>query len=131
MPTKNKKGCKDVYCILNSEVHSPTTIFKCNTVFENDPLDWKSIFTVCLKTTKDSSLQWFQYRLIHRIIPVGSYLKRYKLSLLIHVLYVKRQLKLLYTYFFNVRKQHIYGMNFTVEYFQKSFCFSSYFSINF
>ena len=73
---KNKKGCKGVYCILNSEVHSPTVISKWNTVFENDPLDWKSIFTVCFKTTKESSLQWFQYRLIHRIIPVGSYLKK-------------------------------------------------------
>ena len=46
----------------------------------------------------------------------GHTLKRYKLSLLIHVLYVKRQLKLLYIYFSNVRKKHIYGMNFTVEY---------------
>ena len=77
---KNKKGCKDVYCILNSEVHSPTAISKWNTVFENDPLDWKSIFTVCFKTTKDSSLQWFQYRLIHRIIPVGSYLKKIQIK---------------------------------------------------
>ena len=46
----------------------------------NDPLDRKSIFTVCFKTTKDSSLQWFQYRLIHRIIPVGSYLKKIQIK---------------------------------------------------
>ena len=44
---ENKKGCKDVYCILNSKVHRPTAISKWNTVFEKDPLDWKSIFTVC------------------------------------------------------------------------------------
>ena len=71
---------KDVYCILNSEVHSPTAISKWNTVFENDPLDWKLIFTVCFKTTKDSSLQWFEYRLIHRILPVGSYLKKIQIK---------------------------------------------------
>ena len=47
------------------------------------------------------------------LYQLGHTLKRYKLSLLIHVLYVKRQLKLLYIYFSNVRKQHIYGMNFT------------------
>ena len=32
------------------------------------------------KTTKDSSLQWFLYRLMHRILPVGTYLRKIQLK---------------------------------------------------
>lgn len=33
-------------------------------------------FNVCFKTTNDSSIQWLQYRLLHRILPVNYYLKK-------------------------------------------------------
>ena len=58
------EDCTDIYCILNPEVHSSTAIFKCNTVFENDSLDFD------LKLL--NSLQWFKYRLIHRIRNIAT-----------------------------------------------------------
>ena len=34
------------------------------------------LVTLCFKTTKDTSIQWMQYRLLHRILPVKYYLKK-------------------------------------------------------
>ena len=36
----------------------------------------KDVFKICFKTSNDSSVQWLQYRIIHRILPVSYYLKK-------------------------------------------------------
>ena len=37
------------------------------------PLHWKEIFLKCKQTSIDSQLEWFQLRLLHRIIPTNKY----------------------------------------------------------
>ena len=72
-----KKGTKDLHAILNTEIKLPSAEEKWNLLFDHvddDPLEWNSAFAACFKTTKDTTLQWFQYRLLHRILPVGYYL---------------------------------------------------------
>lgn len=36
----------------------------------------QNVFKICYKTTADSSAQWLQFRILHRIVPVGKYLKK-------------------------------------------------------
>ena len=76
----NKKGTKDLHAILNTEIKLPSAVEKWNLLFDDDPLEWNSAFAACFKTTKDTTLQWFQYRLLHRILPVGYYLKMIKVK---------------------------------------------------
>lgn len=39
----------------------------------------QDIFKVCFKVTTDTTVQWLQYRTLHRILPVKSYLKKIKI----------------------------------------------------
>ena len=43
-------------------------------------LNWKTIFLKTHKTTKDTKLQWFQYRILHRILPTNRYLHLCKIK---------------------------------------------------
>lgn len=36
----------------------------------------KDVFKVCSKVTTDTSVQWLQYRTLHRIHPEKQYLKK-------------------------------------------------------
>ena len=40
--------------------------------------DWNHIFGMPFSITRDSSLQWFQYRIIHRIIGTNYFLYKIK-----------------------------------------------------
>ena len=51
---------------------------KWNQSFNN--LKWKSIFKNAIKHSLDTQLQWFQLRLIHRILPTKKYLALCKLT---------------------------------------------------
>ena len=39
-------------------------------------VELKDIFKVCFKVSASSSIQWLQYRILHRIVPVKYYLKK-------------------------------------------------------
>ena len=56
----------------------PTATAKWNLQFQG--LNWKAIFTNCFRCSPDSQLQWFQTRLIHRILPTNKYLFTCKLK---------------------------------------------------
>ena len=56
----------------------PTSTAKWNSQFER--LNWKTIFTNCFKFSPDTQLQWFQTRLLHRILPTKKYLALCKLT---------------------------------------------------
>ena len=71
----NDKGCKKFYSILNSNNLIPTAVLKWNSLLTFD-LDTKEIFKICFKTSSDSTLQWLQFRILHRILPIGTYLKK-------------------------------------------------------
>jgi hypothetical protein len=72
---KNVKGCKDFYKLLKSKLSSPPNENKWHAKLDLVNIDWKSTYKTCFRTTSDTNLQWFQYRLLHRILPVRTYLK--------------------------------------------------------
>ena len=72
------KGNKFVQNYLNSDNWIPTAMKKWNNYFEN--LDWSKIFSNIYTTTIDTQLRWFQFRLLHRIIPTQKYLYITKIS---------------------------------------------------
>ena len=55
---------------LEKDDKPPTATLKWNT----PELAWKTIFIKCFKTTIDTQLQWFQARILHRILPTRRYL---------------------------------------------------------
>ena len=56
----------------------PTAVIKWNSEFQG--INWKNIFKHCFKTSKDPQLQWFQTRLLHRILPTQKYLALCKIT---------------------------------------------------
>ena len=40
----------------------------------------QDVFKLCFKLTTDSTIQWFQYRILHRILPFKNYLKKMKIT---------------------------------------------------
>lgn len=71
---KSKKGTKDFYDILIVNKESITGQVKWNKEFNFSNEDWKNIFEMPFTVTKCSKLQWFQYRINHRILATNSYL---------------------------------------------------------
>ena len=50
----------------------PAGVKRWNNFFNN--LNWKNIFLKSFRTTIDCQLKWFQYRILHRILPTRRYL---------------------------------------------------------
>ena len=69
-----KAGSKQINLFLKNLNANliPTGFQKWNNKFNN--LNWDKILTICHKTTKESKLKWFQYRLLHRILPTNRFL---------------------------------------------------------
>ena len=59
---------------------NPSSILKWNTIYTSVDIKTREIFHTCFRITADSKLQWLQFRILHRILPVGSYLKKVKIS---------------------------------------------------
>ena len=85
----NKMLCHEVWACIdsgNSSVNNllqndndiPTASKKWNLEFVN--LNWRAIFKKCMYNTTDPQLQWFQARLLHRILPTQKYLSLCKLA---------------------------------------------------
>ena len=73
-----KLGNKNVQKLLNASTKLPTAIEKWNKMYNN--MNWNKVFSIIYMTTQDVQLRWFQYRLIHRILPTQRYLYLRKLS---------------------------------------------------
>ena len=71
-------GNRAVKDMFQNEKDLPTASKKWNSEFEN--LNWKFIFKKCMKNSPDPQLQWFQARLLHRILPTQKYLTLCKLT---------------------------------------------------
>ena len=69
---RNKKGCRIINDILVITNVQPASVVKLerDTRFEVAP-DWGKYFALPFKTTKDSTLLWFQLRLVHRILSTN------------------------------------------------------------
>ena len=71
-------GSRNIKNKLQEDNSLPTATKKWNQSFNN--LKWKSIFKNAIKHSLDTQLQWFQLRLIHRILPTKKYLALCKLT---------------------------------------------------
>ena len=63
--------------ITNSDI--PTCQAKWNLYFENFDINWHYIYSYVFHCTKDSYIQWFQTRIIHRILATNSLLFKMKI----------------------------------------------------
>lgn len=79
----NEKCTKVIYNCINKNNIVPTSIYKWNEELSPHGLEnicIQDVFKICFKITMDSSLQWLQYRILHRILPVCYYLKKIKIK---------------------------------------------------
>ena len=77
---ENKKGAKDLYNILNRNNDTPTCRDKWQQTYNIDDTTWREIFLSPFTSTKSTSLQWFQMRINHNILPTQKYLFNIKVA---------------------------------------------------
>ena len=76
---KYQKGTQPMYNIVKTNTTLPICMSKWTSTFETiESKDWNHIFGMPFSITRDSSLQWFQYRIIHRIIGTNYFLYKIK-----------------------------------------------------
>ena len=75
-----KKGCKTIYNILNKNSEVPTSQSKWKEIYDIEDETWEEIYNSPFKSTNHTSLQWFQYRINHRLLPTKKYLHMIKKS---------------------------------------------------
>ena len=75
-----KTGTKDLYNILARNCTIPTGRKRWEEKLELDDLNWGVIYKNCFRATKNTKLQWFQYRIVHHILTTNSFM--FKLGLL-------------------------------------------------
>jgi len=69
---------KAMYNILiQSQTSTPTCHGKWESTFPNTILDWPVIYKLAFKTTEETKLQTFQWKLINRIIPCRYWLSKF------------------------------------------------------
>ena len=73
---KDKKEIKEQYKKKPKTPHISKQ--KWNQKYDN--LNWKQIFSICQKTTKDTKIRWFQFRLIYRMLPTNRFLTLRKIK---------------------------------------------------
>ncbi len=84
-PLENIK-CHDFYWhLLNDMKHIPTSVSSWNEelpdMFKDINMDiWKDIFTLAFRTTRETKIQSFQYRLLHRALPCNVWLNNIKVK---------------------------------------------------
>ena len=78
---KNESGAKRLYTILNKNNEKPSVKakwgIKLNTIINEN--EWNCIFELPFLITNDVKVQWFQYRIIHRILGTNSLLNKMKI----------------------------------------------------
>jgi len=72
------KGSRLIYEKLKASNSKPHCIKRWNERFEG--LEWNEIFGKITKTTVDTSLRWFQFRVVHRILVTNKTLKQMKIK---------------------------------------------------
>ena len=73
-----KNGVKGIYSCLVRSSDIPKSLNKWSKEL-NTEIDVKEIFDIIFKTTNDSCLSWFQYKLLYRLLPTGHFLYLRKL----------------------------------------------------
>ena len=78
--TKNSKGCGDFYNILNKNLEEPTFKSKWKEEYNIDDTLWCEIYQSSFKLKFSKSIQWFQYKINHRLLPTRKYLFNIKVT---------------------------------------------------
>ena len=93
---KGKKGCKNIYNILNNR--------NCDNKYRSqwnqdlsiiiDNAAWKRIFYLYFNSILDNELIWFQYKLLYRILGTKNFYTRLAGLKKVPAIYVTQTLKL-------------------------------------
>ena len=73
---QSKKGTKDIYSILSENNIVPTGVIRWNMALNLHEDEWKFIFINPFLITKYTTLQWFQFRINHRILGTNLLLHK-------------------------------------------------------
>lgn len=76
------KCTKHIYKNINIKCVQPSAFLKLNSelVLKGFPeVELKNVFKVCFKTSTNSAVQWLQYRILHKILPVNHYWNKLEL----------------------------------------------------
>ena len=73
----NVKGSKIFYNLINKTISIPVAQSKYQNIVMNTQ-DWKKYYTLPFKCSKSTDIQWFQFRILHRIIGTNYFLYKIK-----------------------------------------------------
>ena len=62
--------------LLNRVITPPTVQLNFNSHFVNDVLEWKEIYSLSFRTSLDTKLREFQYKLLNRCLVTNSFLNK-------------------------------------------------------
>ena len=93
---KEKKGCKNIYNIINNGncENNYRSQWNQDLSIIIDNATWRRIFYLCFNTILDNRLIWFQYKLLYRILGTNKLLHQIGRSKKMPVGYVTQILKL-------------------------------------
>ncbi|XP_033760095.1 uncharacterized protein LOC117342175 [Pecten maximus] len=78
---RKRKGSRDFYNILIQNNIIPTGKVKWNKEFELNDATWAQIYKTPFVVTKNTKLQWIQYRINHHILTTNSFLFKARLAI--------------------------------------------------
>ena len=73
---KSKKVCEDNYLVLNKNNTVPTGVKRWEAILVLENQNWKKIFQLPFAITKNTKLQWLQYRINHKILATNTFLNK-------------------------------------------------------
>lgn len=71
---KSRRGCRDMYQVLNKKEIIPNSQIKWNRIFEIPHLNWHQIYSIPAKCCNNTKIHWFQFRILHRILATNDLL---------------------------------------------------------
>ena len=77
---KKRKPNRFMYCLQLDNFKPLKSETKWENILNNSNINWKKIYIIPFLSITDISLRYFQYKILHRIIPTNKYLYYCKLS---------------------------------------------------
>ena len=71
---KSKKGTQDMYKLINECKESPNGRIAWDKRYTFNEMEWKHIFKEPYRLTRDTTMQWFQTRINHKILATNKFL---------------------------------------------------------
>ena len=77
---KSKKGTQDMYKLLNKSTELPSGRIAWDKKYTFNNNEWKTIFNEPFRITIDTTMQWFQTRINHKILATNKFLCKIKVT---------------------------------------------------